>query len=69
MAAYLVQYHLRKNIRDLSPSEIESLWPTNVRVSATEVPRAISSVVNGLKANGTIVTKSDIKIVNCRQVV
>lgn len=69
MAAYLVQYHLRNNIRDLSPSEIDSLWPTNVRVSATEVPRAISSVVNDLKANGTIVTKSDIKIVNCRQVV
>lgn len=69
MAAYLVQYHLRKHIRDLSPSEIDYLWPTNVRVSATEVPRAISSVINDLKANGTIVTKSDIKIVNCRQVV
>lgn len=69
MAAYLVQYHLRKDIRDLSPSEIESLWPTNARVSATEVPRAVSRVINDLKANGTIVTKSDIKIVNCRQVV
>lgn len=69
MAAYLVQYHLRDNIRGLSQSEVEALWPTNIRVSATEVPRAISSVVNDLKANGTIVTKSDIKIVNCRQVV
>lgn len=68
MAAYLVQYHLRDNIRNLSPSEVDALWPTNARVSASEVPRAISTVINELKASGIIITKSDIKILSVRPV-
>lgn len=58
--AYAVSYTLRSEEADKTPAEVATIEPTVVRVKATNATRAISTVINQLKNDGTINGKGDV---------
>lgn len=58
--AYAVSYTLRSAEADKTPAEVATIEPTVVRVKATNATRAISTVINQLKNDGTINGKGDV---------
>lgn len=68
MAAYEVSYKFRADSQGQSASEIEAGEPTVNRVAASDATRAISQVINTLKTNGEITSKSDIKVLEAKVV-
>lgn len=54
MAAYLVKYHLRKDLEGLTNSEAETVFPKSVRVSASDARRAQGAAVKALASEGII---------------
>lgn len=68
MAAYEVSYKFRDDIAGLSPTEAEAVTPAVDRVAASDATRAISGLINGLKAGSVIGSKSDIKVLEVKVV-
>lgn len=68
MTAFAVSFRLRADSKDMTASEVENIEPYDVRVIAFDAQRAISTLVNTLKANGDITTKADVKILEVRVV-
>lgn len=66
MSAYAVSYKFRADGEGQSASEIEAGEPVVNRVSASDATRAISQVINTLKNDGEINSKSDIKVLEAR---
>lgn len=60
MTCYLVTFKFRNDIEDLSNSEKATAKPNHMRVSASNVTRAISQVVNALKNAEAISSKADV---------
>lgn len=65
---YLISYHLRSNIDGLSAKEAKEHQPLTSRVAASNATRAISSLVNDLKATGDINSKGDVIILEAKVV-
>lgn len=68
MTAFAVSFRLRADSKGMTASEVENIEPYDVRVIAFDAQRAISTLVNTLKANGDITTKADVKILEVRVV-
>lgn len=68
MTAFAVSFRLRADSKDMTASEAEQIEPYDVRVIASDAQRAISTLVNTLKANGDITSKADVKILEVRVV-
>lgn len=62
MSAYKVSYKLRSETKDMTPTEVERAPNCIARVSASNVPRAISQVVNEEIALGNASSKADLII-------
>lgn len=68
MAAYEVSFKFRADVKEFSASEFEALHPFTRRVSASDATRAISQVINTLKTDGEINSKSDLKVLEAKVV-
>lgn len=68
MTAFSVSFRLRADAKEMTASEVESIEPYDVRVIASDAQRAISTLVNTLKANGDITSKADVKILEVKVV-
>lgn len=68
MAAYAVSYKFRADNEGRSASEVEAGEPMVNRVAASDATRAISQVINTLKTDGEITSKSDIKVLEAKVV-
>ena len=66
MTAFAVTYRLRAETKDLSPSEAEALNTHCKRIVASDAQRAISSLVNQMKRDGEIITKTDVKVLEVK---
>ena len=66
MPAYRVSYRLRQDTCDMDSREVSELEPRVDRVVASDAQRAISSLVNDFKADGTISSKADVKFLEVR---
>ena len=66
MPAYKVSYKLRRDISPLSPREAEDVDPFDTRIVTSDAQRAISALVNDLKAEGVIGSKGDVKILEVK---
>lgn len=63
---YNILFKLRKDLEGLSATESLELKPSVRRVKASNATRAISSVVNDLKAAGVITGKGDIVVLEAK---
>lgn len=52
----------------MTPREVSELHPRAARVVASDAQRAISSMVNDLKADGIIGSKADVKFLEVRMI-
>lgn len=68
MAAYNVSYTLRNETESLTGADREEYQPNIRRVAASDAQRAISKLVNEMKTDGEIQTKSDVKILEAKVV-
>lgn len=60
MANYLVRYNFRSDLKDLSNSDKALVKPEEARIGASSATRAISAVLNDLKAEGAISSRSEV---------
>lgn len=68
MAAQLVSYYLRRDIKDMTPGQISEIAPRQTRIGTQDPVRAINEVVNQIKRTGAIKSKSEIKFLESRLV-
>lgn len=66
MPAYSVSYRLHRDTGDMTPRMVDEMVPRVARVVASDAQRAISSLVNGLKEDGIINSKADVKFLEVR---
>lgn len=59
-ATYVITFKLTKELDGLSNSEKATARPKHMRVAATNLQRAINQVVNALREEGLIDSKSDV---------
>lgn len=69
MTCYEISFKYRRDIEGLSNAEKATTKPRRMRVQASNLTRAISSVVNELKAEGIIDGKADVIILEGKVVV
>lgn len=69
MTCYEISFKYRRDIEGLSNAEKATVTPRRMRVQASNLTRAISSVVNELKAEGSIDGKADVIILEGKVVV
>ncbi|MDD2326257.1 MAG: hypothetical protein PHW63_09705 [Alphaproteobacteria bacterium] len=68
MAAYNVAYKIRSTLASLPESAKVEQEPVVARVSASDATRAISQVINDLKNDGTLHSKSEIIVLEAKVV-
>lgn len=66
MTCYRITYKLRSEMEGLAPAEKATYLPYSRRVSASNLTRATSSVVNQLQDEGVINGKADVVILEGR---
>lgn len=68
MAAYEVTFKVREEIKDLTATQAEEVYPVVTRVSASSANRAISGLTNELIRTGVINSKSEVLVLEAKVV-